>query len=190
MVTKELLIEFGLFLHKRNLFADFTVAGGAALNLLEISDRDTRDVDVVEPERLPHNIQIAALEFAADPKRGLDAGWLNTAARVYADPLPKGWVDRATLALETPGLIIRILGRDDLLKLKTYALCKRGRDLCDCVALDPTPAELENTRIWLAGLKRGEDWPRDLSLGWKLLNKELKKVRQLGHDGDFEPEMD
>ena len=190
MVTKELLIEFGTFLRERNLSADMTVAGGTALNLLKISNRDTRDVDVVEPDRLPPLIQIAALDFAQDPSRGLDASWLNTAARIYADPLPKGWADRATVALETPGLIVRALDRGDLLKLKTYALCKRGKDLSDCVALQPTPEELEDTRNWLTNLKRDKDWPRDLSVGWKLLTRELEKSRQVERNDDFEPDMD
>jgi N-acetylglucosamine-6-phosphate deacetylase len=46
--------------------------------------------------------------------------------------------------------VLSTLGRADLLKTKLFALCDRGTDLSDCVALAPTAAELDEAVLWLA----------------------------------------
>lgn len=186
MVTKQLLVEFGQLLESRHLAVEVTIAGGSALNLLAITDRLTRDVDVVDPAKIPVEIQIAAADFAAEPRRGLDVGWFNAAARVYADPLPAGWEDRAKVALTIPGLTVRTLHRDDLIKLKIYALCVRGKDLQDCLALNPNLQELRATRVWLEKLKRGTDWTKDVEIGFGSLERELMIKRQKGREPEFE----
>lgn len=191
MITRDLLVDFGALLEERNLSIEVTAAGGAALHLLEITTRNTVDLDVVDPQSIPTPVLLAAMDFAHDKSRGLDVGWLNSAASIFTNKLPKGWQDRATIALETPGLCVRTLAREDLLKLKTYALCQRGQDLQDCVALRPSPEELEETLSWLKGLQRGQGWAQDLAVGMKLLARELAKSEKVRErDEDLEPEQD
>jgi hypothetical protein len=187
MITKKLLEEFGEFLTNRGISLDVTVTGGAALSLLEITNRATRDVDVLEPEKLSVEIQLAAVDFANQQGRGLDIGWLNTAARIYADSLPSGWLDRARITLETPGLTVRTLAREDLLKLKVRALCDRGKDLEDCVALDPSRAELASVEAWLKKLKKEPDWAKDIQVG---LSRLLQHIILREREKDCEPELE
>jgi hypothetical protein len=60
---------------------------------------------------------------------------------------------------EGRALVLTTLGRGDLLKTKLFALCDRGIDLLDCVALAPTVAELEEAVTWLAAQDANPDWP-------------------------------
>ena len=53
---------------------------------------------------------------------------------------------------------LHTLGRSDLLKAKVFALCNRGFDLPDCLALRPTMKELAELLPWLE--------VRDLHPGW------------------------
>jgi hypothetical protein len=46
-------------------------------------------------------------------------------------------------------ITLRCLGREDLLRSKLSALCDRGIDLGDCVALAPTAGELRTIAPWL-----------------------------------------
>ena len=55
--------------------------------------------------------------------------------------------------------MLSTLGRADLLKTKLFALCDRGTDLSDCVALAPTAAELADAMIWLAEQDTNPGWP-------------------------------
>jgi hypothetical protein len=56
-------------------------------------------------------------------------------------------------------LVLRSLHRADLLKSKLFALCDRGLDLPDCLALAPTPAELAETVAWLEPQDLNPHWP-------------------------------
>jgi hypothetical protein len=56
-------------------------------------------------------------------------------------------------------LTLRSLGRLDLLTSKVFALCERGLDLKDCLALAPTNSELEAISGWLSERDANPDWP-------------------------------
>lgn len=47
----------------------------------------------------------------------------------------------------------------DLLASKLFALCDRGIDLGDCLALAPTAAELATAQPWLEYQDANPDWP-------------------------------
>ena len=49
--------------------------------------------------------------------------------------------------------------REDLLRSKLFALCDRGIDLADCIALAPTIGELAALRPWLDRQDGNPDWP-------------------------------
>ena len=80
MRPKETIAEFDRFLSCRGLEFDAVIVGGAALGLLGIISRETRDCDILHPA-LPDEIASAAREFAAGRDEPLDAEWLNDLRR-------------------------------------------------------------------------------------------------------------
>lgn len=135
--------------------------GGAALNLLGVIERPTRDCDILHPS-LPAAIVDAARAFAAELRtsgESLDDDWLNNGPSSLTRVLPAGWDQRLVPVFTGAAIILRCLGRDDLLRSKLFALCDRGLDLADCVALAPTPAELERLEPWVAAQDLNPDWP-------------------------------
>ncbi len=137
------------------------VIGGSALWLMGVIQRPTRDVDILVPE-LPPAIARAARDFAtAQRQAGVDlqGDWLNNAPMQLADVLPAGWRERVVRIFDGQVLVLSTLGRSDLLKSKLFALCDRGTDLPDCVALAPTANELAECGPWLERQDGNELWP-------------------------------
>ncbi len=161
MKPKDTIDAFDAYLAERGLYIDAVVIGGAALGLLGVISRQTRDCDILHPSIAPA-IAEAAREFASlrrasgDP---LDDDWLNNGPSSLADVLPAAWTERLQLAYQGAAITLRSLGRLDLLRSKLFALCDRGLDLDDCVALAPTAAELEEIAPWLEEQDANPDWP-------------------------------
>ena len=63
MYPRETLLACNQFLSQRGLRLDAIVVGGAALNLLGIISRETKDCDILHPS-LGDTIQKASREFA------------------------------------------------------------------------------------------------------------------------------
>ena len=79
MTPRETLEAFDRYLSGRRLRLEAVVIGGAALNLLGIISRATKDCDILDPP-LPSAIIEAARSFAAESRRHGDAlqdDWLN-----------------------------------------------------------------------------------------------------------------
>ena len=151
MRSRETLARFDVFLADRDLIFEAVVIGGAALALLGVVTRQTRDCDILHPQ-LSEAIRAAATELAALVRREggeLSPDWLNNGPLSLADALPPGWKYRIQLAFPGRALTLRSLGRLDLLRSKLLALCDRGLDLADCIALAPTSAELDEVLPWL-----------------------------------------
>jgi hypothetical protein len=149
----ETIQAFDAFLLARGLRLDAVVIGGAALALLGIISRETRDCDVMVPTLAPEVLD-AARGFAADVRRS--GGVLRDVAKT----LPLGWEGRVREALFVgTAITLRTLGRADLLKTKLFALCGRGQDIGDCIALAPTVDELREALPWLADQDGNELWP-------------------------------
>jgi hypothetical protein len=177
MKPTEILAAYDRYLAARNLRLEAVVIGGAALNLLGVVSRPTRDCDILLPP-LPAAIAEAARAFAAEVRRGggaLADDWLNNGPPSVADELPAGWQERLQLVFAGVALELRCLGRQELLFTKLFALCDRGIDLGDCVALAPTAAELQ---AWLPLLQQQHANP-----GWPAhVRATLADVaRRLGH---------
>jgi Nucleotidyltransferase of unknown function (DUF6036) len=152
---------FDQFLAERGLSFEAVVIGGAALGLLGIISRQTRDCDILRPA-LPAEIRNAATAFAkARRAHGevLDDEWLNNGPASLADALPEGWSTRLQMAYQGRAIILRCLGRTELLMSKLFALCDRGIDLRDCVALAPTVEELRDIRPWVERQDANPEWP-------------------------------
>jgi Nucleotidyltransferase of unknown function (DUF6036) len=161
MNPREILEAFDGYLAGRRLYLEAVVIGGAALNLLGVISRATKDCDILDPP-LPSLILDAARGFAAEIRRGggaLQDDWLNNGPASLASVLPHGWRDRLQPAFAGSAIVLRCLGRDDLLRSKLFALCDRGIDLADCIALLPTAAELCGISPWLEQQDGNPDWP-------------------------------
>ncbi len=156
-----MLSAFDRYLAARSLRLEAVVIGGAALNLLGVVSRPTKDCDILHPA-LPREILEAARAFAAEARsRGdtLDDDWLNNGPASLAQHLPAHWQARLQTVFIGQALLLRCLGRDDLIRSKLFALCDRGLDLPDCVALAPTPDELATILPWLERQDANPDWP-------------------------------
>ncbi len=136
--------------------------GGAALNLLGIVHRATEDCDIIYP-LLPEAIVTAAREFAEQQRTiersDLDRDWLNNGPASLVEVLPSGWEARLQPCYSGTVLTLRSLGRLDLIRSKLFAVCDRGRDLADCLALAPSVEELAAIQPWLAIQDLNPDWP-------------------------------
>ena len=90
--------------HDRALRLDAVVIGGAALNLLGVVSRPTKDCDILYPQ-LPAAIAEAARAFAAELRRRgqvLADDWLNNGPASLADQLPSRWQRRLRDSVHGP----------------------------------------------------------------------------------------
>jgi hypothetical protein len=161
MLPRPTIEAFDAYLAERQLRLEAIIVGGSALVLLGVTTRQTRDVDILHPE-LSLEIMGAARGFAEQTRRGgveLGDDWLNNGPIQLGDALPAGWRLRVQPAFVGRALILTALGRADLLKTKLFALCDRGTDLADCVALAPAAAELDDAEPWLFVQDTNPQWP-------------------------------
>jgi hypothetical protein len=162
MDPRTTLGAFDRYLRDRGLALDAIVVGGAALNLLGIVSRQTRDCDIIQPT-LSAEIAAAANAFAAAVRKGggvLRDDWLNNGPASLVPLLPKGWEGRLVEAFRGEVLHLRSLGRPELLKVKLFALCDRALDLPDCIAMAPTRGELDEALPWLEVQDLHPGWPK------------------------------
>ena len=161
MKPKETIKLFDDFLDKRGLRLSAVVVGGTALALLGVVSRQTRDCDVLDPQ-IPEDVKLAAREFAAsrrDAGESLDDDWLNNGPASLIRQLPDGWKERLEQVFQGKALTLDSLGRTELLMSKLFALCDRGVDIQDCIALAPTADELLRIMPWLSEQDLNPDWP-------------------------------
>ena len=161
MDPRTTLEAFDRFLAERQLALDAVVIGGTALNLLGVIDRATRDCDILHPS-LPAEVVAASVAFAALVRRAggiLAEDWLNNGPSSLTRHLKEGWELRIQAAFAGSAITLRSLGRLDFLCAKLWALCDRGIDLGDCIALAPTEAELAEVLPWLEYQDANPDWP-------------------------------
>ncbi len=159
--TQAILLSFDQYLTERRLQFDAIVIGGAALNLLGVVSRLTKDCDILYPE-IPKEIAEASRAFATElrTKGGtLQDHWLNNGPASLASQLPPRWENRLQTVFVGKAIYLRCLGREDLLCAKLFALCDRGIDLGDCIALGPSVNELEIVLPWLEQQDANPDWP-------------------------------
>lgn len=161
MNPTETIQRFDAFLAERGLSFEAVIVGGTALVLLGVTSRQTRDCDVLHPE-LPGDIRNAAETFAAEQRAAdnfIADDWLNNGPRALAKDLPEAWLQRTHVVYQGQALTLASLDRMDLLRTKLFALCDRGIDRADCIALAPSSAELEEIRPWLEQRDANPDWP-------------------------------
>ncbi len=177
MLPRPTIEAFDLHLLGLGLSFEGVVIGGSALALLGVIQRPTRDFDILVPELTPE-IAAAAREFARTQRKGgvdLMDEWLNNGPTQLGDVLPPGWRERVQRIFEGRRLVLSTLGRPDLLKSKLFALCDRGTDLPDCIALAPTAEDLAECLPWLVSQDGNELWPAHVRATL------LDLQRRLGH---------
>jgi len=153
------------------------VCGGAALNILGVFARTTRDVDVVALAR-DEGGEIA-FEFADIPPRvrklasevgddlGLGRSWLNTGpSELLRKGLPPGAEARLLKFEFGRWLRVYFLGREDLICLKLYAAASRSgnaqRHFEDLRRLAPDEVSLTRARDWSLTQDETEDFKSEL----------------------------
>ncbi len=173
----EIIPLFDRYLGDRKIAFEAIVVGGTALALLGLIARETRDCDVIEPN-LPKVILEASQAFAKHlGDRGviLRDDWLNNGPSSLADVLPDGWRNRLQVLYRGQTITLWSLGRSELIMSKVFALCDRGTDLTDCIALQPTAEELGTAASWLVQQDLHPEWPRHVRTTLDDL------ARRLGH---------
>ncbi len=155
---ERLLAALGEQLHARHERHALVIVGGAALIVLGLVSRVTRDVDVValhregelvSAEQLPLGLIEAARLVAED--FGLPADWLNSGpASVLRWGLPEGFLERAERRTFGPALDALFASRLDQVHLKLYAVVDQGagRHLQDLQSLEPSLEELRSAARW------------------------------------------
>jgi hypothetical protein len=172
--VKIILDEFDLFLKSKELSFTGVIIGGAALNILNITNRVTRDIDFISPE-IPLVIKQASIDFVnLNPKFQLNAKtWFNNGPISIVKDLQADWQNRLVNIYKGKAIDLFTLGRLDFLMTKLYAYCDRDFDYSDCIALKPTAKEIEDCRAWVLKGDANPLWPKRVQEQFQRLKKEL-----------------
>jgi len=172
---KKVILEFDKYLTSKALNFEAIIIGGAALNILDISSRKTKDVDCLDPT-IPKEIKNASKEFAKqriDLEIGID--WLNNGPESLKTDLPNGWRLRTRPLYKGQALHLDVLGRSDLLKSKFFAYCDRTvPDFEDLKNLKPTIQELLEGIDWVKERDANPNWPLHVEKSFAVLKKALR----------------
>lgn len=169
---------------------ELVVIGGAALNVLNIRIRPTKDVDVVaiaegrlgaetrlvKCEELPPPL-ISAVATVAEIL-GLEPGWLNAGPTKLLDwGLPPGFDARLSPREYGSRLTVLLPSREDLICLKVYAAADLGpgRHTEDLRALEPTRDELIAGVRWARSQDPSEGFASMLTALLKYFGCEIEK---------------
>jgi hypothetical protein len=171
---KNTLKKFDQFLKNRKLKFTATIIGGAALNVMEVTARVTKDVDCIDP-KIPPEIKEASRDFAQEnPELNLSSNhWINNGPISIIRDLDKDWRFKTQVIFQGDALTLLTLDRISLLKTKLYAYCDRDTDFDDCVNLKPTIKELDDCYDWVLNGDRSELWPAQVDSQFKILKKAL-----------------
>ena len=138
---------------------ELVVCGGTALNVLGLTDRATKDIDVVgiiDHEEGP-GLREAEFEdwFIESAGRvaidfDLPEGWINNGpTSMVHTGLPEGFAERLETRSHGDNLIVHYASRFDLINLKLYAAVDRqGQHIEDLKALEPSSEEMEAAAEW------------------------------------------
>ncbi len=175
MNVKDTVEKFDYFLEKKSLHFEAVIIGGAALSILDIISRETKDIDLIDP-KIPDEIKEASILFALEnPALHLDPyEWVNNGPIALIQELPVNWKKNIVLAFKGKSLTLYTLGRTDLLRSKLFAFADRDIDYNDCIALKPTLVELNECYSWVLDRDTSELWPKRVDEIFHVLKKDLK----------------
>lgn len=135
---------------------ELVICGGAALIALGTRSVATRDIDILEPT-IDEPLRAAA--EAVRVRYGLRTDWLNNGPASLVPLLPKDWRSRLQVVFDRPSLVVRTIGRPELIISKLFAEADRQQDLADIVGIAPTVAELRAAEALVATFDGHPDWP-------------------------------
>ncbi len=144
--------------------------GGGALIAMKITERRTRDIDIIAPAIDP-TLQDIAIRLAQE--FGLSKQWLNNGPSSLARDLTSGWEGRTVSVFRGKCLELKALGREDLLATKLYAFCDREDDFEDVIKLAPTHEELNRLVPWVLARDASSYWPERVQTCFERLRKRL-----------------
>lgn len=170
---KEIIPKFDEFLRTHGLRFEAVAIGGAAHVVLDIIQRSTRDVDLLETE-IPEAIAQAASKFANI--HGLSENWFNAGPADLLRSLPPTWKTDLQPLYTGESLILKTLSRLNLIRSKFWAMCDRMRDVDDLVAIDPTDEEIGMAVHWVKPLDANPDWPRHVESMEQALKRRLHRA--------------
>jgi hypothetical protein len=154
---------------------ELVVCGGGALLILNLIDRQTRDIDVITPE-----LDLVLKEIAAEVGQefGLEPGWLNNGPASLARDLEQGWETRVQLIYQGKRLKMYSLSSRDLLASKLFAYCDRDEDdLSDILKMAPSISEIESLQGWVLARDASEFWPARVERCFKKLIERLAHAK-------------
>jgi len=164
---KKVLAAFDKYLAKEGLTFEAVIIGGAALIVMDVVDRQTKDVDCLDPV-INDKIKKLSQEFAKDhPELKLMQEWLNNGPQTLKRDLPEDWITRIHPIYKGRALTLSTLGRIDLLRSKLFAYCDRQTDFDDCVALAPNEEELRTCYPWVVARDQNPLWPEHVLTSFK-----------------------
>jgi hypothetical protein len=168
--------EFDKYLGSKKLSFEGTIIGGAALLVLRITDRQTKDVDCIFP-LIPSEIKRASVDFAKECEDlKIDADWFNNGPQSILDNLPHDWVKRTQPLYIGENLQLTPLGRSDFIKTKLFAFCDRtDPDFSDLIKLKPTEKELNSSIDWVKNCDANPLWPEHVERMFKNLKDALSE---------------
>lgn len=173
---EKLLPEFDHFLHQKGVKFEAVVIGSSALTVIGILQRQTVDIDILDP-KIPNQILHLAEEFRIQKaKEGvyLIKNWINNGPDKLSLNLPKGWLSRTQTFFSGKALTFVTLGRSDLLKDKLWGFCDlREQDKIAILALKPSHTELLEAADWVKNQEAHPSWSDHVILQVKKLLKDL-----------------
>ena len=176
---KELLPKFDQFLHQRNVKFEAVVIGSSALTIIGFIQRQTIDIDVLDP-KIPDKILKLADEFRTLLKKEgiyLIESWINNGPDKLKKNLPKNWNMRTQLFFSGKAIKFFTLGKSDLLKDKLWGFCDlREQDRSVILALKPSKNELLEASQWVQDQEAHIKWPAHVH----------SRVMELFRDLDYE----
>ena len=156
MKIREAVEILDIFLAKKSLKRELIICGGAALNLMGISSRETKDIDVIVPT-IDEELKKISLEIAEC--ENLAKNWVNNGPRDLINDLEPDWKKSIVKIYQGEALTIYSISREDLIFSKLYAMCDRRQDLGDLLALKVTRAELDEAAKRVKKMDGNPDWP-------------------------------
>jgi len=190
---QKVILEFDEFLAEHGLRFEGIVIGGGALRLLEIVNRATKDIDILDPE-IPEEIKRAASKFIIghtnDKNERLMNDWFNNGPKSLCNLLPKGWRDRAELCFSGKALSLKTLNRSDLVLSKLFAFCDRETDLHDLLKMKVTDEELKASESWVKYQDASPLWPPHVEEAFKRYQELRDKTKEKEADHEKDPTDD
>ncbi len=175
MNPKLVIRDFDKYLEDNGESFSAIVIGATALSILGVVNRQTQDVDVLDP-RIPESIRKLAVDFVTFQARkgiSLEPNWLNNGPQLVTEILDPGWKSRLQILYQGKALTLQTLGRVDFLGTKLDAMCQRGDDFDDIVRMKPTKEELEKAVIWVKKQDVNPGWPNWVDMQAKKIAEAL-----------------